>query len=115
MQKAQPLGCNLDVENIDAGRVPARPGEAGNKTEFDRVFADAENNRDCRSGGFGRKRRRVAAGRGNHGNAAAGEISHERWQAIIFALQPMVFDRRVLAFDGSGLVEASAERSDIAR
>ena len=26
MQEAQPLGCNLDVGNIDAGRVAAWPG-----------------------------------------------------------------------------------------
>src|SRR5262249_39258484 len=64
---------------------------------------------------LGGKRRRVAAGCGNHGNAAANEVSHERRQTIIFALQPVVFEPRVLAFDGAGLVEAFVERSDIAR
>src|SRR5262249_25549665 len=58
---------------------------------------------------------RVAAGRSNHGNAAANEVSHERRQTIIFALQPVVFDPRVLPFDGAGLVEAFMERIDIAR
>ena len=53
MQDAQPLRSNLNVEQIDAGRVVARPGEAGNKTELDRVFADAKNDRDRRGGGFG--------------------------------------------------------------
>jgi hypothetical protein len=46
---------------------------------------------------------------------AAGEVSHKRWQAIILALQPVVSDRRVLAFNDSSLVEAFAECSDIAR
>jgi hypothetical protein len=36
MQDAQPLGRNLNVEKIDAGRVAAWPREAGNKTELDR-------------------------------------------------------------------------------
>jgi hypothetical protein len=115
MKEAQPLGRDLDVENIDTGRVTTGPGEAGNKTELDRVFADAENDRDRRGRGFGRKRRRVAAGCGNHGNAAADEVTHERRQAIILACQPVVFDGYVLTFDDAGLVEAFAERCGIAR
>src|SRR5262249_52217617 len=115
MQEAQPLGCNLDVENIDAGRIAARSGKTGNETEFNRVFADAENDWNRRSSDLGGKRGRVAGGCGNHGNAAANEVSHERRQTIIFALQPVVFEPRVLAFDGAGLVEAFVERSDIAR
>src|SRR5262245_10211389 len=115
MQEAQPLGCNLDVENIDAGSIAARSGKTGNETELNRVFADAENDWNRRSSDLGGKRRRVAAGCGNHGNAAANEVSHERRQTIIFALQPVVFEPRVLAFDGAGLVEAFVERSDIAR
>src|SRR5262245_31575452 len=75
MQEPQPLGCNLDVENIDAGRVAARSGKAGNETELNRVFADAENDWNRRSSGFGGKRRRVAARRGNHGNAAANQAA----------------------------------------
>src|SRR5262245_50158360 len=62
MQEAQSLGCNLDIENIDPGRVFARSGEAGNKTELNRVFAYAENNWYRRTGGFGRKRCRLLPG-----------------------------------------------------
>src|SRR5262249_4546807 len=39
---------------------------------------------------------------------------HERRKAIELALQPVVLDRHVLAFDVAGFVEAFAERSDIA-
>src|SRR5215475_11672701 len=85
-RRPQPLGCNLDVENIDAGRIAARSGKTGNETELNRVFADAENDWNRRSSDLGGKRRRVAAGCGNHGNAAANEVSHERRQTIIFAL-----------------------------
>jgi hypothetical protein len=49
-QYLKPLGHDLLEEKIDAGRVSARPGKAGNKTKFHRVFADAEDdrNRVCR-------------------------------------------------------------------
>jgi hypothetical protein len=40
---------------------------------------------------------------------------HERRQALILTLQPVVFDRCILAFDDAGLVEPFAECSDIAR
>ena len=43
MQEPKPLGCHLLAEKIDAGRVAARSGEAGDKTKLDGVFGDAEN------------------------------------------------------------------------
>jgi hypothetical protein len=46
MQECQPLRLHLLDEKIDAGRVAARPREAGDKTKLDRVFADAEYDRD---------------------------------------------------------------------
>jgi hypothetical protein len=46
MQKPQPLGVNFTVEEINAGCVAARPRQAGNETEFDRVVSDAEDDRD---------------------------------------------------------------------
>jgi len=38
----QSLGHHLVCEKINASRVAARPSEAGDKSEPDRVFADAE-------------------------------------------------------------------------
>src|SRR5262249_19418896 len=46
----------------------------------------------------------AASEAGLHGNPAADEVSHERRQTIIYALQPVVFDRRGLPFDGAGLI-----------
>jgi hypothetical protein len=46
-----------------------------------------------------------ALGRGNHRHAAADEVSHERGQPIVLAVEPMVLDRHVLAFDDAGPVE----------
>ena len=41
-------------EKIDAGRIAARPGKAGDQTKLDRVFADAEDDRDRCGRSFGR-------------------------------------------------------------
>ena len=115
MQQPQPLGRHLAGEKIDAGRVAAGPGEAGDKTKLDRVFADAEDDRDRRCCSFGRERSGRDAGRGDHGHTAADQIGHQCRQAIVLALQPVVLDRHVLAFDVAGFVEAFAERGHIAR
>ena len=113
MQEPQPLGHNFLDEKIDAGRIAARPGKAGDQTQLDRVFADAEDDRDRRGRSFGRKRSRIG-GRGDHGHATADEVGHERRQAIVLALQPVVLDRHVLALDVAGFVEAFTERSGMA-
>jgi hypothetical protein len=55
MQQAQPLGYNLRREKIDAGRIAARPGKAGDETHSHRVIADAEDDRDRRGRSLGRK------------------------------------------------------------
>ena len=70
MQECQPLGDQLPREKIDACRVSARPREAGDKTKLDRVFADAEHDRDRRSRSFGRKRGGGAAHCGDDGHTA---------------------------------------------
>jgi hypothetical protein len=50
------LAVTSRSKKIDAGHVAAWPGEAGDKTKLDRVFGDAEDDRDRRRCGFGRKR-----------------------------------------------------------
>src|SRR5262249_6032650 len=80
MQEPQPLGCDLLGEIVDAGGVAARPGKAGDKTKLDRVFSDAEDNRDRRGRSFGCLGSKVAGRRGDNGDAPAHEVSHERWQ-----------------------------------
>ena len=114
MQEPQPLGHHLRGEKIDAGRVAARPGETGDKTQLDRVSADTEDDRGRRRCSFGRERGH-AAGRGDHGHTAADQISHQCRQAIELALQPVVLDRHVLAVDVAIFVEAFAERGHKAR
>jgi hypothetical protein len=66
MQEFQPLCRQLQGQIMDAGGVATRPGEARDKTSIDRVYGDAEDDRDrSRScGGFGRDRSEGAAGPG---------------------------------------------------
>src|SRR5262249_49937544 len=95
-QQAQPLCRQLSREKIDAGRVAARSGEAGDKTELDRVVADAEDDRDrrrCRSGGEYRRR---GTGRDDYRDPATDQIGRQLWKLIVAAF-------RRADLDGSGL------------
>src|SRR5262249_22812334 len=89
-------------------------GKAGDQSQLDRVVADAEDDRDRRGRSFGRLGTSAKGRRGDHRHTTADEVNHERRKAIELALQPVVLDRHVLAFDVAGFVEAFAERSDIA-
>jgi hypothetical protein len=115
MQEPQPLGHHLLGEKIDAGRVAAGPGEVGDKTKPDRVLRDTEDDWDRRCCSFGREHSGRAAGRGNHGHLSLDQIGHQRRQAIVVALQSVVLDRHVLAFDIADFVEAFAESGHITR
>ena len=42
MQQVEPLCRQLTTEKVDPRQVAARPGEAGNKTEPDRVLGGSE-------------------------------------------------------------------------
>jgi hypothetical protein len=64
VQKCQSLYVHLIRKKIDPRQISAWPGEAGDKTKLDRVFADPEDNRDRRGRRFGCKRGKVAGWRG---------------------------------------------------
>jgi hypothetical protein len=92
----------------------ARQGEARDKTKLDRVGTDCKYDRNCRGGSFGRDRTGRVDGRGDHRHATADEISHQRRQAIVLAVQPVILDRHALALDIAGFGKAFAERGQIA-
>ena len=54
VQEPQSLCFYLADKKIDARRIAAGPSKIGDKTKPDRVFTDAENDRDRRGRGFGR-------------------------------------------------------------
>ena len=106
--RSQWLRVQLDPEKIDSRQVSARPGEAGDKTKLDRVFADTEDDRDRPGRSVGCKRNKVAAWLDNS-HATTHEVSHERGKAIEFTLQPVVLHHYVLALEVAGFVEAFTE------
>src|SRR5262249_38000653 len=99
---------------VPASRVAARPGKAGAQPMRDRVSANAKGDRDRRGRSFGRPRRRIA-NRSDNGDATADEVGHERRQAVVFAVQPMILHRHVLALYVAGFGEAFTERACMAR
>src|SRR5262249_29052502 len=110
VQKCQPLRSQLSHEKIDPRQISARAGEAVDKTELDRVFADTKDDRDGRGGSFGHLSSVIASRRGDNGHATTHEVSDERRKAIELALQPVVLHRYVLALAVAPFVQALAER-----
>ena len=114
-QEFQPLCHQLATEKIDPRQVAARPGEAGDKTEPDRVFGDDEDDGDRRGCRLGRERRSGASGRGDHGDLSANQFGRQRRQSIDLILGPAVFDRHVLALDIAGVLQALAKCAQTVR
>jgi hypothetical protein len=115
MQESQPLGRHLLTEKIDSCRIAPRTREASDKTKLNRISGDTEDDRDRRRCSFGRARCRPAARYGDHGHRATDQIGDQWRQAIILALQPVIFDGDVLPFDVTGFMEAFTERCHITR
>src|SRR5262249_18855314 len=99
----------LDAEKIDACRVAAGPGKAGDKTRPDRVFGDTKHDGDRRGCSLGRQRRSRTTSGDDHGDLSANEFRRQYWQSIELIFGPAVFDRHVLALDKAGLFETLAE------
>ena len=115
MQESEPLCHDLGGEEINAGRIAARPGKAGDQAELDRVVASAEGDRDGRGCSFCRLGAEAEAGGGDHRHAAAHQFGHDCREALVLALHPVVLDGHVLALDVAGFAEAHAERRGVAR
>jgi hypothetical protein len=108
-QELQPLRRQLNREKIDPSQVAARPSEAGDKTEFDRVVANDEydgNRRSCR---LGRQHDGATSGRDDHGDAPVHQIGGQCRQPIVLAVRETVFDRQVLALDIAGFLQPLPE------
>jgi hypothetical protein len=115
MQEFEPLGHQFCNEKIYTGGVATRPSKAGDKTKLDRVFIDAEHDRDRHGHGFRRERTACVSGRSDHRHATANQLRHQRRQAIILSFQPVVIDRHVLAIGVAGFTKPFAERGSISR
>jgi hypothetical protein len=73
-----------------------------------------DNNVDCHRCSFGGLRSQRAEC-GNHGDLSADEVSQQFRQGIVFAFQPVVLDRHVLALYVPGFAESLLETTDALR
>jgi hypothetical protein len=109
-QEFQPFCHHLTHENIDAGQVASRPGEASHKAKPDRVFADREDDGDRRGCRLGRQSDMITDS-GDHGDLAVDQIGHQLRHPIDLILGPAVGNRHVLALDVAGLLQTLAKRA----
>jgi hypothetical protein len=104
-QEFKPLCHQLKSEKIDPRQIAARPGEAGDKTERDRVFGGEEDDRDRRRCRLRRKCPK-SGDRDEHGHLTTGQIGYQCRQTIVLPLRPAVHDRYVLALDETRVLQA---------
>ncbi len=110
-QQPQSLGCELGVQRGDTGDVAARPAQAVDQTERDRVGAGGEHDRNARRRRLGDDRRRCTARRRDHADLPADQIGRHRRQILIPARGPAILDGDVLALDETGGGKPLLERS----
>jgi hypothetical protein len=110
MQEFQPLCRHLQDEILDAGDLATRPGEARDKTSFDRVCADAEDDRDRRARAFRRGRNEGVVERGDDRHATADNVRHQQRQPIELTVQPALLNRYISVLDITSFAEVIAER-----
>ena len=90
---------------IDAGQRCRPAGRDWRQDQSDRVFADAEDDRDRRGRRLGRQRRSVAEA-GDHGDLPSNQIGCQLRQPIEVTLGPAIYDRDVVALDIARLLQA---------
>jgi hypothetical protein len=96
-EKLQPF-WGEHVEKICYPRdVAARPVQADDKPGADGILAHREDNRNCRGGGF--RRKRSAAIGIDHGHPAADQVGRQFRHSIVVTLCPAVFDTDIAVLD----------------
>jgi hypothetical protein len=114
MQQLEPLSGQLSVKKRYACYVATRPVEADDEARLDRIDAEEEDDRNCRSRRLGSECRRRAVG-DNHAYPPTNQIGRQIRQSIDLALRPAVFDGDVLAVEITHFVEALPESRQTAR
>ena len=98
-------------EEARAGDFAARPVEASDEAQFDRVAAATEN--DGNGGGCRLGDQRRTGIRGDHGDLTANQIGRQGWQSIELTFGPAIFDRDIPALNVAGFLETITERGHI--
>jgi hypothetical protein len=114
-QEVQPLCPQLSTEKTDSCQVAARPAEAGDKTNPNRVVGDDEDDGDRRGCRLGRQRRRGTSGCDDHGDLSTNQFGRQRRQSIVLTFGPGIFNRYVLALNIAGVFETLAKCAQLVR
>src|SRR6516165_3957527 len=109
MQDSKPLSPKLHVHIADTGKVATGPIEAGDETNLDRVGAATKDDRNGRSRGFRRERRRDVSRRDDDGHPPADQIGRQFRQPSGFVLSPAILDRQAPTLDITGFAQSYAE------
>jgi hypothetical protein len=112
MQEPEPFCPEFEGEVVHACRVAAGPRKAGDETKFDRVIANAEDDRNRVGRCFGRTCCASAGRRGDHGYLPADQVGCQFRQQIVLILRPAVLDRHVLALDIASFLQTLAKSRD---
>src|SRR5262249_56608805 len=86
--------------------------KAGDEPKPDWVVAGNEHDRDRRRRGLGCEAGDDAPGRDDDGHLTANQVGRQRRQLIVLTPRPAVFNRRILTFDVTAVLEALMECFD---
>jgi hypothetical protein len=110
VQEPKPLGFKRRADDAHPSSIAARPVVARHQPELDRIAPDGKNDRNVRSRGLGRQRRRFSADRHQHGHWTLNEFLRPRRKSVVLAMRPTVFDHHVPALGIAGLGQPTPER-----
>ena len=115
MKELKPLRGEGDRQTSDASDIAAGPVHAGDKAVQDWVSPCLKNDRYDGGCGLSCEAWCGSGARGNDGDWIANEISRQRWQPIVLAVCPPIFDCNVTTFNKAGFVQALAKVRNVLR
>src|SRR5262249_50463702 len=109
LQQPEPLRPKLRTQEGYARDIAARPAQAHDEPDRDRVLAGRKDDWDGRGRGFGGLCRNGPAARNDDSNSAANQVGRQFRQPIVVVVRRAKFDGDVAAFDVAGFAQALAE------
>ena len=110
VQQPESLGNELGTKPVNPRDVAARPVEADDVAQLDRVASGREHDRNRSGRCLSHQNRIAASGRGDYRHLAGDQIGCQRRQSIAAIFRKMVFDCHIAPFDVAGFTQATTER-----
>src|SRR6516164_2201045 len=112
MQQPEPFWLHFIGQACNPRGVAARAVDACRETLPDRIATDGEHVRYGPGHSLRRQRRRLSAGRRDHGYRQPHQFVRHRRQLIVLAKRETIFDGHVASIDVVALRQAPLERGD---